>query len=148
MFIIIRKQIDLYFLVSIFLTFSFGCSNHADRYLIGNSVEQKLTIEECLEIYLGAECKGDKAILCLLMRPEALDPCIEWPEADCFAPVPEACHLEIDSITKMGPDDYHYYLITLRSKEDKEKIYYCSFVFEEGRLFSAEPLRNANVSLH
>jgi len=135
-----------YFIVMMVLFVNVCCSGHRNskRFLIGNSLEQKLTVEEMLELYLQALCKGDKQVLCMLFPEDILDFCIRIPNADCFAPIPEACRLELKAMDNICSDECPNFSILLHLKEDKDEFYHCYITCIDGRLYVSAPLAACN----
>jgi hypothetical protein len=131
-----RKITHFIVILILIMAVHLSCSSHSKTYLVGCSLDRKLTIEETLDLYMEAVCKGDKKILCLLYTKGILDFCTGKPDRRyCFEPMPEACQYDVRKIFYDGTDEKMFIEVWLNLEGDKDQIYRCGFLSENGKIF-------------
>ncbi len=122
---------------------NFGCMHKKRSYYVGNSLIEKVTIEEYVKMYLKAKCEGDTATLLLMIPPPVFEEVIDPEEENCgwqriwLSKDPLACRLEIEDSGDLGTSHLPntHYVASLRDTENPEIVCICEFRVFDGRLF-------------
>jgi len=128
-----------------FLFFQGSCVLHQEvEFLIGNSVNEKSTVEEYVEMYLNAKCRGTSYILVQMTKPTSLDFILADPvDIDYFLPDERACNLQIKDISRGKSKKNPEFDVDLVNPNNPDKLYCCSLKVYGDRMYINEPLRDA-----
>ena len=122
-----------------------NCTAHKSRYMVGNSYNCVVEIDEFVNVFLEAKCKGDTAFLSLLFEQEVMHSYLTVPAPEIFEKLPEACRLKVTSIYRFGESNVYYVHLDLEGSVNSK--YFFSFLIKNGRIYLETPLRKEPLSM-
>lgn len=121
----------------------------------GNSVVHRVSVADCVELYLDALCNGRSEVICMLTPPETLKLSGQYGTLDAWLERrPEACDLVVTTIPDLARDEPSWFElgsrrgvllpVVLARRTDPSCQFLCSFMLTDGRIFLVDPIHPAD----